>query len=296
MSKIFAAFFLIVAAVMLWQHMRYLNARRDNVLDRQSMMYSSESLHVATFFEVSEGEDVVEKLKQLRKETDGIDGVQWIYAGMAGVGIESKQIENGAWNAAILQQYPSRQVYESISSSDAYRKSLAAFPNHHSIGIRRPWLLNLAIPQLLLGLRFVDVLRGGWTVDDFVKDTQNPVPESTGGADGPGKLRELAAINPRAVLIFNFLKDGTAEQQAANKSYGLTMLTRMAALAHGPMHIGKTVTLDGDASFDTAVFVYYPGPVYMADMVESTFFRSIVGGKQPGDTLVVMTVPILDRL
>ena len=41
--------------------------------------------------------------------------------------------------------------------------------------------------------------------------------------------------------------------------------------------------------------MYYPGPVYMSDMIESTFFRGIVGGKQPGDTLAVLTVPILDR-
>ena len=66
MFKIFAAFFLIIAAVMVWQHMRYLNARRNNVLDRQSMIYSSESLHVATFLEVAEVEDAIEKLTQLR--------------------------------------------------------------------------------------------------------------------------------------------------------------------------------------------------------------------------------------
>ena len=40
----------------------------------------------------------------------------------------------------------------------------------------------------------------------------------------------------------------------------------------------------------------YPGVDYMQRMLRSTFFTGIVGGKQPGDTLAVITVPVLSRL
>ena len=39
----------VVAGVMLWQHLRYLRARRNIVQDRQPMLYSTDSFHVITF-------------------------------------------------------------------------------------------------------------------------------------------------------------------------------------------------------------------------------------------------------
>jgi len=73
-------------------------------------------------------------------------------------------------------------------------------------------------------------------------------------------------------------------------------LTRMAALAHGPMHLGSAVPVEGDAQFDDVVIVYYPGVDYFSHLVRSRFFQGIIGDKQLGDTLVVLTVPILSRL
>lgn len=57
--------------------------------------------------------------------------------------------------------------------------------------------------------------------------------------------------------------------------------------AHGPMHMGRAVTVEGEARFDTVALVYYPDIDSLQGMLQSTFFNDIVGGQQLGDTLVV---------
>jgi hypothetical protein len=109
-------------------------------------------------------------------------------------------------------------------------------------------------------------------------------------------LRSLAAVNSEAVVIFNLSQPGNSVQQAANTGYGIKMLTRMAALAHGPIHVGSAVSLEGDVDFEHLAIVYYPGADYFADLMGSRFFQGIIGDKQLRDTLVVPTVPILSQL
>ena len=70
----------------------------------------------------------------------------------------------------------------------------------------------------------------------------------------------------------------------------------MARLGHGPMHVVSAVTIEGDASFDQAIVVYYPGASYFAELLSSEFLLGIIGDKQLGDTQAVPTVPILSRL
>ena len=110
------------------------------------------------------------------------------------------------------------------------------------------------------------------------------------------KLLELKDVNDQAVLVFNLVLHGDRQQQEANRSYGGKMLARMAALAHGPMHLGSGVTVEGKARFEEIVIVYYPGVDYFTQMVRSQFFQTIVGDKQLGDTMAVPTVPILNQL
>ncbi len=88
----------------------------------------------------------------------------------------------------------------------------------------------------------------------------------------------------------------SAEQSAANSGYGSEMLGLMAEMGNGPMHMGRAVTLEGDADFDNVIIVYYPGVDYFAEMIQSEFFTGIVGGKQLGDTLSSPTVPLLPHL
>ena len=92
------------------------------------------------------------------------------------------------------------------------------------------------------------------------------------------------------------MKEGSSAQREANSGYGFEMMGLLAEMGMGPTHIGKAVTLEGDAAFDTVAIVYYPGVEFFADMVQSEFFTGISSGKQLGDTLSSPSVPLLPHL
>ncbi len=99
-----------------------------------------------------------------------------------------------------------------------------------------------------------------------------------------------------AIVIVNFQKFGTDDESEANSGYANQLGKLFAEVGHGPTHVGKAVNLHGDAEFDRVVLVYYPGVQYFFDMVRSTFYTGIYGGKQLDDTLSTITVPILQLL
>ena len=45
-----------------------------------------------------------------------------------------------------------------------------------------------------------------------------------------------------------------------------------------------------------SVISHYPGVEYLAEMVQSTYFTGIFGGKRLGDALSSLTVPLLPHL
>jgi hypothetical protein len=99
-----------------------------------------------------------------------------------------------------------------------------------------------------------------------------------------------------ACVVLNFIKEGSKEEREANASYGGEMMGLMAEMGMGPVHMGKAVTLEGNAMFDGVVIVYYPGVEFFAEMIQSSFFGGISGNKQLGDTLSSPTVPLLPHL
>ncbi len=286
-----------LAVVMLWQHVRYLRARRDIVQDRQPMLHSSDTFHVITFLDVAQGEDVIEAVRKVRQLLEASGAAQLIYAGQAAFTMASSQLGPRSWDAVLLLQYPSRASYDQAARSAGHRDALAAFEQTYSHGMQRHWLVNLGLQQVLLALSFVDVVTGHLHVPPLVA-----MPESEmSGQQLEIKARvadllRLRSVNDEALVIFNLIQPGTREQRAADASYGRKMLTRMARLAHGPMHMGSSVTVEGDATFETVVIVYYPGVSYFAELLSSRFFLEIIGDKQLGDTQAVPTVPILSRL
>jgi len=295
--RVVAVTLLLIVAVMSWQHMRYLAARRNVVQDRQPLLYPSTSFHVITYLELPEGGNVIDAVRELARAIRASGSATLVYAGQAAFVMESKQIGPAAWDAVVLVQYPSRQSYEAAAASDPLRAALAGFARTYSHGMQRPRWLNLAIPQGLLALRLVDVIRGHWNVEPL---TPAPTGErSDRVAELDRRIAELLAlrsVDDAALVVFNLTRPGTPLQQAADRSYGLKMLARMAALAHGPMHLGRAVAVEGDARFANVAIVYYPGVSYFAELAASRFFQGIIGDKQPGDTMAVPTVPILDRL
>ena len=287
----------LLVGVKLWQHVRYLRVRRDIVQDRQPLLYSTDSFHVITFLDVAPGQDVIEAVRKVRPQLEASGTAQLIYAGQAAFTRASTQLGPRSWDAVLLLQYPSRASYEQVAKSAEHREALAAFEQTYSHGMQRHWLLNLGLHQLLLALSFVDVVSGHFQVPPLVA-----MPESEmSGRQLELKARvadllRLRSVNDEALVVFNLIQPGTRQQRAADASYGRKMMTRMARLAHGPMHMGSAVTIEGDASFETVVVVYYPGASYFAELLSSRFFLGIIGDKQLGDTQAVPTVPILSRL
>ena len=296
--RILGIVLLLLLGAMLWQHVRYLNLRRDVVQDHQELVYPASRFHVITYLGVAEGEDVINAIAALRREIEAVGAAKMVYAGQAALTVESSQLAPQNWDAVVLVEYPSRSAYEAAAESSRQRDALASFRAVYSHGMARSPVANLLLPQLLLALRAGDILRGNWNVEELE-------PASVEGASSEQvalfrermkSLLSLASVNDEAVVIFNLAKPGSEAEQARNRSYGLTMLTRMAALAHGPMHLGSAVPVEGDAQFDDVVIVYYPGVDYFSRLARSRFFQGIIGDKQLGDTLVVLTVPILSRL
>lgn len=281
---------LFATAAAVWQHLRYLRTRRDVVQDRQPILYSGDAFHVVTFLRTVPGDDVIEAVRKLRDQLEGDDAVL-IYAGKVVVnGLQSSQLGEVPWTAIVLFQYPSKAAYETRSATEGYRQAFAGFTSAYSHGMKRNAGLNLLLPQMLLGRRLLQIARR--------EPSHFPLVEAADLPQGPDPellLRE-SELGERAVLIVNLVKEGNAEQRAANRGYGGQMMGAMAEGGYGPMHIGEAVTVEGDADFDNVVLVYYPGVEFFADLMRSTFFNGIRGGKQLQDTQASITVPILSHL
>ncbi|MFT4519513.1 MAG: hypothetical protein ACI9JM_001909 [Halioglobus sp.] len=70
----------------------------------------------------------------------------------------------------------------------------------------------------------------------------------------------------------------------------------MAALGHGPLHVGRSVPMEGEENFDSVFIVHYPSVKYFAELLCSQYFPSIVNNKQLVDIMAVPTVPITEQV
>ncbi|MEE2675147.1 MAG: hypothetical protein VX466_15200 [Myxococcota bacterium] len=281
------------------QQYRYLRARRDIVADRQALFHSSSAFHVATMIALSPDQEV---LAGVRTFVDAIerDGATVVYAGKVAVNaMHSSQLPTAEWDAFVLAQYPSREAYAAALTNPDYQKARASFAASYALGMQRSPAQNFALPILLLGRRAVDIIRR--------QPARYPFQPAEGLDQVPAQMQERRAGLVRgllanreygkdAIAVVNFIKNGSSEQRDANSGYGSAMMSVMAEGGHGPIHLGKAVTVEGDADFDQVVIVYYPGVEYFAELVQSEFFTNIVGGKQLADTLSSPTVPLLPHL
>ena len=146
-------------------------------------------------------------------------------------------------------------------------------------------------------------------VEDYVTFTPNrhPFERAEMPADTPAEvldqrdrmlesLRANREYGSDAVVILNFLQEGDPDERKSMGDYGSSMLDLMAEAGNGPMHVGRSVTVEGDATFDNVAIVYYPGVEYLAEMVQSKYFIGIFGGKRLGDAMGMLTVPLLPHL
>jgi hypothetical protein len=286
---------LALAAAFAWQHARYLHRRRVHVQDRQPMLYPARAFHVVMLVKLPADADLFVEARRLVAVLEGSGGARVVYAGKRLVlGQQSQQTPDVEWDFALLCQYPSRSAYQAARLLPAVGEARARFEASYDMGMQRPALRNLLLPGMLLLRRIGDALRRAPSGYPFVRDE--------GGDRAPDRarlaeeLRKEPELGRDAVLVVNFIRRGTREQRARDAEYSGAMIGLMARLGYGPMHMGRAVTVEGEARFDDVVLVYYPGTGFFADMAQSTFFGGIIGGKQLGDTLAMITAPFLDRL
>ena len=290
-------FVIIIIGVIAWQHFRYLKIRRDIVQDRQPMLYGADTFHVVTFIKLAQGKDIIESLSMFAGQVKSIGLGKIIYAGQAVFTNPSAQIGESDWDAVMMVQYPSRKKYEAAASAVEYQSALNGFSKTYTHGMRRPAALNLILPQVLLVRCLKDILKGNWRTEKLEPAQVSEVAVEAGAARGiVDRILSMSSVNDKALVIFNLTRAGTPEQQASDRIYTSNMLTRMARLSHGPMHMGSAVILEGDAKLEDVSIVYYPGPRYFAELVQSRFFQGIIGSKQLGDSQSVPTVPVLSLL
>lgn len=282
--------FLLVAGV--WQTRRYLEIRREIVHDAQPLFHAAQRFHVVTLLKLADGASLLQSLRGFKAALP--DDALPIYAGkVVTVALRSQQLEPVDWDAIFLVQYPSRAAYDGFAASPAQRDAVAAFPHVYAMGMQRSPVLNLGLPLVLLGLRAIDIASFRFT--RLPLEPGGEVADPTRREGLIAALRAERELGAEAVVVLNFIQNGSAEQQRANRGYGREMLGLMAEVGNGPMHLADAVPFDGSA-FDSVVLVYYPGVDYFADLLGSRFFGEIVEGKQLGDTQAMPTVPLLSQL
>ncbi len=288
----------VLVVAMGWQHFRYLQWRRAAAQDHQPLLHSSSAFHVISYLRLEPGDDLAESLAKTREALEGAGGSQWIYAGkVVLMGLRSSQLGEAQWDAIVMAQYDSREAYDAVARSNAHSQAFAHFAASYHHGMQRSAALNLAMPMIFLGMRVADIVNGVPVIDPYDRTSDEDLAGRNLALEGARSAIEAArAYDENAVVVFNLARSGGAAEQEANRAYGRKMVGLFAANGHGPSHIGKSVTIEGDAEFDDVNIVYYPGIDYLISLMQSKFYNGIVGGKQLGDTQAIPTVPILDRL
>jgi hypothetical protein len=288
----------VLVVAMGWQHFRYLDARRSAAQDRQSLLHSSSVFHVISYLRLESGDDLVESLAKARETLEGEGGSQWVYAGkVVTMGLRSSQLGELQWDAIVMSQYDSREAYDEVAQSNTHRQAFAHFDATYHHGMQREAGLNLLMPMFFLGVRVADILSGVPVIDPYDRASDEALAgRGLSLQQNSEPLVAARAYNEDAAVVFNLAQSGTASEQEANAAYGRQMMGLFAAAACGPLHMGKSVTLEGDADFDDIHIVYYPGIDFLISLMQSKFYNGIVGGKQLGDTQAIPTVPILGRL
>jgi len=290
--------FLVLAGV--WQHRRYLRARRERLEDRQPLLYSRAAFHAVIYVKVDAESGRVGELATLRALRDAIEvpgGGQVIYAGLAAVNMAASTRLPNEWSALLMAQYPSKEAFDRQRESAALQQVLRGCEYTHVHGFRRPALTNLMIPIGLGIVRLRDIVLRRERILPF-----EPLAEEDAVPALQAKRKELLSlddyrdIREDAVLVINLIQPGTAEQRAADNAYTGAMMRGMAEGAHGPMHMGAAVCVEGEHRYKHFAAVYYPGIDHMHAMVGSTFMNRVGPGKQLGDTLAVGTIPVLAKL
>ncbi len=295
--EIVAFVLVVIVTVVIWQEVRYRRVRRTRAQDYQRTLHPGNAFHVLVFFKLGSGDKLVPTARRYLELVTEASKAKLVYAGQAAFTVQSEQMEGQDWDGVLLLEYPSREDYQ--LSCDDYRTGAARglFADSYYHAMRRNRKVSAAMPRYLLALRLRDILRGRWRMEPFRPSTEfETFPELQVWRDRVGRLRALHEVNRTGLVVFNLLKFPSPGGQAAVEDAGAGLLSRMAALGHGPLHVGRAVVLEKLARFDRVFVIYYPSARYFADMLSSQYYASMTGYRQPGDAIRVPTVPVTAQI
>jgi hypothetical protein len=287
----------VIATVAAWQQVRYQRTRRESAQDRQRVLHSGGVFHVIVFFKLRSGEKVVETTRRFTEHLQSLASSRLVYAGQSAFTVSSQQLGQRDWDGVLLIEYPSRPVFEECRATPGFNEARNLFEDSYIHGMRRNRRASSSYPLLLLRRRILDLLTGQWRVEPL--QSSREFETSTHYDIWQGRVNRLMAlheINRRGLVVYNLVKFSAPGFDDALDTYGSKLLSRMAALGYGPLHVGRSVALEEFARFDRVYIVYYPSARYFAELLTSQYFHSIVGINKLGDMIRLPTVPITDRL
>merc|ERR1712048_693030 len=177
-----------------------------------------------------------------------------------------------------------------------------------STPFRRPLHVNLPLPVGMYLLRLKAALTR--TVHDV--HTPNTREEfervaKKGNEYMYEKIQQMAvkledALSPsEPIMIWNWMTEADSEEaRAANDRYGLKMMEMLSQNGAGMMDYGITLhpNVTGDdepwRNFQQVAAVHYPNRRFFVNMVRSHWMQTNVQDKSLGDTLALLTVPLLN--
>lgn len=286
-----------VLLVAVWQHYRYWRIRRDMAQDRQQLLHAADVFHVIVFFKLHSGDKVVDTCRRFTQQIVSGRSARLIHAGQAAFTEHSQQLGARDWDGVMLFEYPSRSDFEHNRAAPETAIARRLFADSYIHGMRRNRRLSSAIPLFLLRRRVRDILTGKWHPEPLQASPEFATsPEYGIWRNRVGRLRALHEINRHGAVMYNLIKYNADKSRGAEMRDTGKLLSRMAAMNHGPLHIGRSVALEEFARFDRIYITYYPSARYLADLLASQHFASMIGKHRMADIVRVPTVPITHRL
>lgn len=291
----------LVAAIVYRQHTYYSSVRIELLKNEQPTWYQFDDMHCVTLLSRASNATLhlPDMVAAMRNSAAVLKG-NVVYVGKTiKTVVASSQLPSTQTHIDVLVVTQWSGGDEKTASIRAFITGLKASGEWSYVasqGMKRNPLLNLLIPQALGVLSFSKYVKGAANLD-----TEASMAESTADMhyDLPRMHRIAAEVEKGGspldpVFIWNWLKKGTPEQQAADNEYGLKMMSMLAENGGGLMNIGKTFDLGegfNDGTFDYVASVYYPGRLFFARLLRSDWMFKAVQGKQPGDSIAVATTP-----
>lgn len=296
MLELFAILSAAILMVLLIQQLRYLRIRRASAEDRQRMIYPAEAFHVIVFFKVFSGQKVVESVRKFTHQVlDGRPG-RLIYAGEAGFTLQSAQLGVQSWDGLVMFEFPTRQIYTE-GYTERYATARTVFADSYFHGLRRNRAASAFIPVYLLRLRVLDLLKGKWRADPLVSPPElASLPEYDDIRTRVSQLHALHEKNRRGLVVYSLVKRARPAPPSTANNLDIRLRARMAAHSHGPLHMGRAVSMEYNAGFDSIYAVHYPSARYYAQLLTSQYYHTLLNNYRLSDTMIVPTVPITDRL